>query len=212
MNLEKLNLSSFIYEVKLPLLVGTLSNNKVDLNKYGDKFLNNSLAKMISLLEESLQVEDLKGEALNHDNISLEGLKAVSDILIEENPIKLTDIGATDNYDTTDRKKPISQALLHQIIRNLKQPDIFIKLIGVNVDNKTITIVENSFVGKLLKMLYPALSPTGANNTYQAEDFKKMNDTFSSHFYKTVLIFLGSILEGKNYLYLIQPLVTDEKV
>jgi hypothetical protein len=212
MNLDQLNLSNLIYEVKLPLLVESLTNNKVDLNKYGDKYLNNSLAQMLNKLAPSLQIGDLKGEALNRDNISLESLQAVSDILLDENPIKLSDIGATDNYDQTDRKTPISESLLHQIIRNLKQPDIFIKLIGVDVKDKKMTILENGFMGQFLKMMYPHLKATGTNNGYQAEDFKKMNGTFSSRLYKTALIFLGSILEGKNYTYLIQPLVTEEKV
>jgi len=212
MNLDQLNLSNLIYEVKLPLLVESLTNNKVDLNKYGDKYLNNSLAQMLNMLALDLQIGDLKGEALNRDNISLESLQVVSDILLDENPIKLSDIGATDNYDQTDRKQPISESLLHQIIRNLKQPDIFIKLIGVDVKDKKMTILENGFMGQLLKMMYPHLKATGTNNSYQAEDFKKMNDTFSSRLYKTALIFLGSILEGKNYTYLIQPLVTEEKV
>jgi hypothetical protein len=211
--LEKLNLQSLIYEANLPTIINALDEkNKLDLNKYGDAYLDNSLAQLISKLEADIKIDARQGSQLDQDNIQLTAVKRLLEILFKENPVTFESIEATDNYGEAPKTYALNNGLVRQLISNVNQPKIFTGLIGLKVSGDSeqkITITTNSFLGALLKMLYPSLPEPTSQTEYQMSDLNAADESFTAGTVRALLNFLSSLLRGRNYTYLIQPIVTD---
>jgi len=212
-----LNLQNLIYEAKLPTIIATFDkNDKLDLNKYGEAYLDNSVAQLISKLEADIKIDARQGTELNQDNIQLTAVKRLLEILFKENPVTFESIGATDIYGPAPKDYPMNEGLVRQLVSNLKQPKVFTGLIGLKVSDtddgeQKITITADSFLGALLKMLYPSLPDPISQTEYQISDLNAADESFTAGIGRALLNFLSSLLRGKNYTYLIQPIVTDQK-
>jgi len=178
--------------------------------------LDSSIAQLISKLEVNVKIDSRSGKQLNDDNLQLTAFKRLLEVLFKENPITIESLGAQDNYGEKPDGYKVNQGLVRQLISNLNQPKLFANLIGLNVsdgdgDTKEITVTTNSFLGAILKMLYPSLPNADSKTAYSTTDLSDADDSFTADITRAGLDLLASLLRGRNYTYLIQPIVTDEK-
>jgi len=267
LKLDTFNLQSLIYDAKILDIFNLLN---VDINKYGSSYTELSISELITRLDTYIDIDKISYQDLNKENLDLKLIPKILDILVKENPIKLT---AEDD----DGKEATDHSFIRQLISNLKNPNdtkIIQKILGIEVvesenqDKPNVEVIQNSLIGLIIKFLFPTLIPSSTveepndkdanedktnedaeGNVTEKDDTENAIDTYTSEviqdetkenttteesvevlngkytnedlinvsgFNRNFLMAVGDLLtalfEGKDYTYLIQPLVMDDKV
>jgi len=209
LKLETLSLKNLIYQTPI---INIFNLFNLDINKYGSSYTSLSISQAITKLDRFIEVDKINYVDLNKDNLDLKIIADIFNILVKENPIKLT-------AEEDNGKKPTDHSFIRQLISNLKntkQLEVIQKILGIQLteakegETQKVEVVKNSLLGSIIKLIYPSMTASSESN-YTNEDLVNANG-FNQKFLMAVGDLITSLLESKDYTYLIQPLVLDDKV
>jgi len=210
LNIETFSLQNVLYKARL---IDVISLFGADINKYGSKYTQLSISALINKLDSYINAESITYQDLNKENFDLAKIPNILKILLEENPIKLT-------AEEDDGLAPIKDhSFVRQLISNLKNAKdttIFQKILGIETaevegqEKPNVEVLKNSLIGAIIEFIFPTLTAS-SEDKYTSDDLTNVSG-FNRNFLTAIGDLLTTLLEKRDYTFLIQPLVMDDKV